>query len=65
MPKFEYDDIVKIISSAPEASRPGLIAWIVGVHEERRGEFLKEFPSGSFTRWNLKMAAQLRSMKTY
>lgn len=46
MPKFDYDDIVSAISTAPISARPGNKAWIVGVFENRRGEFLKSFPEG-------------------
>jgi hypothetical protein len=46
MPIFNYDDIVKAVNTAPINARPGSKAWIVGVFETRRGEFLKSFPEG-------------------
>ncbi|MBS7725936.1 hypothetical protein I0E51_18315 [Pseudomonas lalucatii] len=46
MPKFNYDDIVTASSAAPSNARPGKKAWVVGVFETRRGEFLKSFPEG-------------------
>lgn len=46
MPKFNYDDIVTATSTAPLSARPGDKAWVVGVFETRRGEFLKSFPEG-------------------
>lgn len=46
MPRFNYDDIVTATSAAPSNARPGSKAWIVGIFETRRGEFLKSFPEG-------------------
>lgn len=46
MPKFDYDDIVTAINTAPTNTRPGSKAWVVGVLETRRGEFLSSFPEG-------------------
>lgn len=46
MPKFNHDDIVTATSAAPLNARPGNKAWIVGVFETRRDEFLKSFPEG-------------------
>ena len=46
MPKFNYDDIVTANRTAPLSSRPGSKAWVVGVFETRRGEFLRSFPEG-------------------
>lgn len=46
MPKFNYDDIVTATSAAPLNARPGNKAWVVGVFETRRGDFLKSFPEG-------------------
>jgi hypothetical protein len=46
MPKFDYDDIVTAIETAPASTRPGSKAWVVGVLENPRGELLNDFPEG-------------------
>lgn len=46
MPKFDYDDIVTAIKTAPASTRPGSKAWVVGVLETPRGELLSAFPEG-------------------
>lgn len=46
MPKFDYDDIVTAIDTAPASTRPGSKAWVVGVLETPRGELLSSFPAG-------------------
>lgn len=47
MTKFTYDDIVKVAVSAPDEYRPGQRAWIVGVFEDRQGEYFERFPPGT------------------
>ena len=46
MPKFTYDDIVKVIESAPPELRPGARAWVVGVFDTRPGKYFDIFPDG-------------------
>ncbi|MBK8970952.1 MAG: hypothetical protein IPM37_06115 [Hahellaceae bacterium] len=46
MPKYNYDDIVKVSPSAPRSARPGSKAWVVGIFETRRGDLLDSFPDG-------------------
>ena len=46
MHKFDYDNIVTAIETAPASARPGSKAWIVGVLEAPRGELLSAFPEG-------------------
>ncbi|WOI54416.1 hypothetical protein [Parvularcula sp. LCG005] len=36
MPKFTYDDIVKVKDDAPAEFRPGRIAWVIGVMTEKQ-----------------------------
>lgn len=46
MPRFTYDDIVRIRETAPTIARRGEKAWIVAVTEDRRRFPLKQFPPG-------------------
>ncbi|MGN6223066.1 hypothetical protein [Pseudoxanthomonas sp.] len=47
MNKYTYDDIVRVIPSAEKRLRPGAIAWVIGVFEERpAGEHFARFPAG-------------------
>lgn len=46
MPKFDYDDIVTAISTAPKCTRSGSKAWVVGVLEVPQGKLLSVFPKG-------------------
>jgi hypothetical protein len=46
MPKFTYDDIVKVLDTAPSELRPGERAWVVGVFETRPGKYFDVFPEG-------------------
>jgi hypothetical protein len=45
MPKFNYNDIVKIRSAAEPGTRHDR-AWIVGIFEERPGKYFDKFPGG-------------------
>jgi hypothetical protein len=47
MTKFTYDDIVKVVFIASDECRPGQRAWIVGVFEDRPGEYFERFPPGT------------------
>ena len=48
MPRFTYDDTVKVSSSATTELRPGALASVVAtsLREERSADFLKRFPIG-------------------
>ena len=46
MPRFTYDDIVKVRETAPIVARRGEKAWIVGVTEDRTRFPRKQFPPG-------------------
>lgn len=46
MTKFTYNDIVKVVDSAPPELRPGCKAWVVGVFEDRPGKYFDIFPEG-------------------
>ncbi|MBU9580589.1 hypothetical protein KTE26_19310 [Ralstonia mannitolilytica] len=46
MAKFDYNDIVRAISSVASEYRPGALAWIVGVYENQTDAWLKRFPPG-------------------
>ena len=46
MTKFTYDDVVKVLESAPAELRPGCKAWIVGVFEKPSGKYFSAFPDG-------------------
>ena len=47
MSKFTYDDRVRVATTANREFRPGEIAWVIAVLEERpRGEYLDQFPPG-------------------
>lgn len=46
-PRFTYDDIVRIRSTARPEARPGARAWVVGVFADSRpGEYFAGFPDG-------------------
>lgn len=46
--KFDYNDIVRVKSTAQPEYRPGERAWIVGVFKERpKGNYFKKFPEGN------------------
>jgi hypothetical protein len=45
MPKFTYDDIVKVRSASSAAPRHDR-AWIVGIFEDRPGPYFDKFPDG-------------------
>ncbi|MBB4768918.1 MULTISPECIES: hypothetical protein [Xanthomonas] len=47
MPKFNYDDRVRVISGAGASARQGANGWVVGVFESRpAGEYFQAFPEG-------------------
>lgn len=45
-PLFNYDDIVKVRSSAINGLHSGKKAWIVGIFETRPGPYFDKFPEG-------------------
>lgn len=46
MNKYTYDDVVKVLDTAPTELRPGMKAWVVGVFEDRPGKYFDIFPPG-------------------
>lgn len=44
MPKFGYNDIVSV--KAGRHVRSGEPAWVVGVFQERLGQYFEQFPPG-------------------
>lgn len=48
MARFTYNDVVRVVRSAPKEMRPTERAWIVGVTEadQRRGRHYESFPPG-------------------
>lgn len=48
LPKFTWNDLVRVASNSPDKWRPGAVASVVGISEEsgRRGSYLDEFPCG-------------------
>ena len=46
MSKFTWGDSVQIAEGAPADLRPGSMAVVVGLSEERHGSFLERFPHG-------------------
>ncbi len=46
MTKLTYDDIVRVVESAPENLHPGNKAWVVGVFDDRPGNYFESFPEG-------------------
>lgn len=48
MPKFNYDDIVRVNVGVESNLRPGERAWIVGITpaERRLGSYYEKFPDG-------------------
>jgi hypothetical protein len=46
MPRFNYDDIVRIRETAPTVERRGQKAWVIAVIEDRNQFPLKQFPPG-------------------
>lgn len=47
-PKFTYDDVVRVLESAPSELRPGNIAWIIAVFTDRpTGDYFSGFPAGT------------------
>jgi hypothetical protein len=46
MPKFSYDDIVKVRPQAVAEQRPGERAWVIAIFEDRPGPYFDKFPSG-------------------
>ncbi len=49
MTNFNYDDIVRVRSDAPQKFRPGERAWVVGVisEDKRIGSHYEEFLPGT------------------
>lgn len=49
MPKFTWNDVVRVIHGAPQECRPRERAWVVARTEEsqRRGSNLEQFPRGT------------------
>ena len=49
MTKFNYDDIVRVRSDAPQEFRPGERAWVVGVvaEDKRIGSHYEKFLPGT------------------
>jgi hypothetical protein len=45
MPKFTYNDIVKVSGDAGPELRRGR-AWVVGIFEQRPGHYFDRFPDG-------------------
>ncbi|NDI87665.1 hypothetical protein [Undibacterium crateris] len=45
MPKFTYNDIVRVRPDSEGTSRPDR-AWIVGIFEDRPGSYFEKFPEG-------------------
>jgi hypothetical protein len=45
-PKFSYDDVVRVRTSANTGLRPGAKAWVVGIFETRLGPYFDRFPEG-------------------
>lgn len=48
MTRFTYGDVVRVALGAPQDTRPGAKAWIVGVVEagQRRGRHFEQFTPG-------------------
>ena len=48
MPKFTFDDTVRVLPSAPAESRPGQLASVIMIFSpsERSGRFFDRFPEG-------------------
>jgi hypothetical protein len=48
MHRFTYNDTVRVKPDAPSHLRPGELASVVAVNreEDRRGEFLRQYPKG-------------------
>ena len=46
MTKFTYDDIVKIISTAPVKDKHDAKAWVVGIFNTQLGGYFDKFPEG-------------------
>jgi hypothetical protein len=46
MPKFTWGDSVRILENAPGDLRPGSVAAVVGVEEDRQGSYYEKFPEG-------------------
>lgn len=42
--RFDYDDVVRVREDASPELRPGAVAWIVGVFEDRPGPYFDKFP---------------------
>ena len=45
-PRFNYDDVVQVRSTASSDSRPGARGWVVGVFDTRPGPYFDKFPEG-------------------
>jgi hypothetical protein len=45
VPKFTYNDIVRIKHDSEPTLQHGR-AWVVGIFEEREGDYFKKFPEG-------------------
>ena len=47
MPKFDYDNVVRVVNYADQRYRPGAIAWVVGVFAKKPvGSYFDNFPEG-------------------
>ena len=46
MTVFRYDQKVRVRREAPPEARPGSLAWVVGIIEERKGSYFDRFPPG-------------------
>lgn len=47
MSRFNYDDRVRVMAGVDQRWRPGAVAWIVGVFEDRpSGSYFEHFPQG-------------------
>lgn len=43
-PRFTFDDVVRVMPTAPSEARPGARAWIVGVFaDSKRGQYFAQF----------------------
>jgi hypothetical protein len=48
MAKFDYNDVVRVVSHGDEKFRPGATAWVVAVFEKKPpGQHFASFPDGA------------------
>lgn len=47
MPRFDYDDRVRVVPGSDGMTRPGALAWVIGVFDQRpAGKHFEQFPPG-------------------